>query len=240
METIEGIRAAGAPQVWTDEQVIERVRSGDTASYEIIMRRYNQRLYRVARAILSDDAEAEDVIQDTYVRAYQNLGQFAGFARFSTWLTRIAVHEALHRVRLRNRSQQLDEFEQDEEGSMKAVETSPDPEQLASNAELGRLLEEVILELPDAYRTVVMMRDVEQMSTTETAEALDLSEQNVKVRLHRGHAMMRTSLTMRLGEARKTAFAFMGDRCDRVVRCVLRQLHEPAPNPWNSTETTPP
>ena len=151
METIEGLKASGAPEGWTDEEVIERVRTGNTASYEIIMRRYNQRLYRVARAILRDDAEAEDVIQDTYVRAYQNLHQFAVYALFSTWLTRIAVHEALQRVRLRNRSPQLDEFEQDEEGSMKAVERSPDPEHRASNAELGRLLEEVVLQLPDAF-----------------------------------------------------------------------------------------
>lgn len=229
METIDGLKAAGASEGWTDEEVIARVRSGNTASYEIIMRRYNQRLYRVARAILRDDAEAEDVIQDTYVRAYQNLHQFAGYALFSSWLTRIAVHEALRRVRLRNRSQQLDEFEQDEEGSMKAVETSPDPEQRASNAELGRLLEEVVLELPDAYRGVVMLRDIEQMSTSETAEALDLTEQNVKVRLHRGHAMMRSSLTARLGEAHKTAFPFMGDRCDRVVRYVFLRLNELGP-----------
>lgn len=226
METTERQRAAEAPEGWTDEEVIRRVGSGDTASYEIIMRRYNQRLYRVARAILHDDAEAEDVIQDTYVRAYQNLHQFAGYALFSTWLTRIAVHEALRRVRLRNRSQQLDEIEQDEEGSMKAVETSPDPEQRASNAQIGRLLEEVVLELPDSYRTVVMMRDIEDMSTTETAEALDLSVQNVKIRLHRGHAMMRTALTARLGEARKAAFPFMGFRCDRVVRCVFLRLSE--------------
>jgi RNA polymerase sigma-70 factor (ECF subfamily) len=229
METIEGLKAAGLPERWTDEEVIERMRSGNTASYEIIMRRYNQRLYRVARAILRDDAEAEDVIQDTYVRAYQNLHQFAGSALFSTWLTRIAVHEALRRVRLRNRNQQLDEFEQDEEGSMEVVETSPDPEQRASNAELGRLLEEVVLDLPDAYRTIVMMRDVEQMSTAETAEALDLTEQNVKVRLHRGHAMLRSSLAARLGEARRMAFPFMGDRCDRVVRWVFLKLDELEP-----------
>src|SRR5580704_986170 len=93
METIEGLKSAGAPEAWTDEEVIERVRAGNTASYEIIMRRYNQRLYRVARAILRDDGEVEDVIQDTYVRAYQNLHQFAGYALFSAWLTRIAVHE---------------------------------------------------------------------------------------------------------------------------------------------------
>jgi RNA polymerase sigma-70 factor (ECF subfamily) len=226
METIEDLKTAGTGEGRNDEGVVERVRAGDTALYEIIMRRYNQRLYRVARAILRDDAEAEDVIQDTYVRAYQNLHQFAGYSPFSTWLTRIAVHEALRRLRQRSRNQQLDEFEQDEEGSMKAVETSPDPEQQASIAELGRLLEEVVLGLPDGYRTVVMMRDIEQMSTSETADALDLTEQNVKVRLHRGHAMMRGSLMARLGEAGKTAFPFMGFRCDRVVQGVFARLEE--------------
>jgi RNA polymerase sigma-70 factor, ECF subfamily len=226
MEMTEDLTAASTRQAWTDEEVVERVKAGETASYEIIMRRYNQRLFRVARAILRDDAEAEDVIQDAYVRAYQNLHQFAGYAPFSIWLTRIAVHEALRRLRLRNRSQQLDEFEQDEEGPMKAVETSPDPEERASIAELGRLLEEVVLELPDGYRTVVMMRDIEQMSTSETAEALDLSEQNVKVRLHRGHAMMRGSLMARLGEAGRAAFLFMGFRCDRVVHAVFARLKE--------------
>lgn len=226
MESIDVRKATTTPQYLTDEEVVAQVRAGDTALYEIIMRRYNQRLYRVARAILHDDAEAEDVMQDAYVRAFQNLHQFAGHAQFSTWLTRIAVHEALRRLGLRNRSQQLDECEQDEEGSMTIVETSPDPEQRASIAEVARLLEDAVLGLPEAYRTVVMMRDVEQMTVSETAEALDLSEQNVKVRLHRGHAMMRGSLLDRLGEAGKAAFPFMGVRCDRVVRAVLARLGE--------------
>src|SRR5690242_9253983 len=106
---------------WTDEVVVERVKSGDTALYEIIMRRYNQRLYRVARAILHDDAEAEDVMQDAYVRAYQHLHQFAGRAPFAAWLTRIAVHEALARLRSRNRTDQLQEAGQDGDPFMNAV-----------------------------------------------------------------------------------------------------------------------
>src|SRR5215472_19367933 len=117
MEITESLKTATGSDGWTDEEAIERVRAGDTALYEIIMRRYNQRLYRVTRAILRDDAEAEDVIQDAYVRAYQNLSQFAGDALFSTWLTRIAIHEALRRIRLRNRSEQLDDTQADEEGS---------------------------------------------------------------------------------------------------------------------------
>ena len=143
MGTIEVVERAGF-EASSDEEIVERVKSGDTALYEIIMRRYNQRLYRVARAILHDDAEAEDVMQDAYVRAYQHLDQFAGRAAFSTWLTRIAVHEALSRLRSRQRNQQLqmEDTGQDGEPYMNVVETSPDPEQSASRAELGQLLEE--------------------------------------------------------------------------------------------------
>src|SRR5260370_20515960 len=115
--TLEKARSEG----WTDEEVIDRVKAGDTALYELVMRRYNQRLYRVARAILRDDAEAEDVMQDAYLRAYQHLGQFAGRAPFSPWLTRIAVHEALGRLRLRKQNPQLDDTEQEGEFSMSFV-----------------------------------------------------------------------------------------------------------------------
>lgn len=209
---------------WSDEEIVERVKAGDTALYEILMRRYNQRLYRVSLAILRDDAEAEDVIQDAYVRAYQHLEQFEGRAPFSAWLTRIAVHEALARLRSRNRNQQLDGMELDGEAYMKTVETAPDPEQSASTSELGELLEEAVLGLPEQYRAVVMLRDVEEMSTTETAEALELTEENVKVRLHRGHAMMRGWLLARVGTSGKNAFPFMGVRCDRVVLRVFERL----------------
>jgi RNA polymerase sigma-70 factor, ECF subfamily len=220
IETLERARSEG----WTDQEVVDRIKAGDTALYEIIMRRYNQRLYRVARAILRDDAEAEDVIQDAYVRAYQHLDQFAGRSAFSTWLTRIAVHEALHRMRWRNNNQQLADAEDDGEGSMSVIGKSLDPEQSASIGELGQLLEEAVLELPDQYRTVIMLRDVEELSTAETADALDLTEENVKVRLHRGRAIMRQSLFARIGGRGKSAFPFMGSRCDRVVLGVFARL----------------
>jgi RNA polymerase sigma-70 factor, ECF subfamily len=223
---ITGNLEAAISESWTDQEVVERVKAGDTALYEIIMRRYNQRLYRITRAILRDSSEAEDVMQDAYVRAYQYLHQYAGDALFSIWLTRIAVHEALRRLRLRKRNQQLEDFEHDEEGSMSAVESSPNPEQRATIAETGQLLEEAILDLPARYRTVVMMRDVEQMSTAETAAALQLSEENVKVRLHRGHTMMRSWLFARVGEHGKDAFSFLGARCDRVVAGVFARMGE--------------
>jgi RNA polymerase sigma-70 factor, ECF subfamily len=232
METL-GMLEKARLESWTDQEVVDRVRAGDTALYEIIMRRYNQRLYRVTYAILRDSAEAEDVVQDAYVRAYQHLDQFAGYAPFSTWLTRIAVHEALRRLQLRKRSQQFEEVEHDEDSFMNGpettiAETSLDPEQRASNAELGQILEEAVLDLPDQYRTVIMLRDVEELSTAETAAALELTEQNVKVRLHRGRGMMRDRLFARVGAGGKNAFPFMGVRCDRIVSGVfarLRVLH---------------
>jgi RNA polymerase sigma-70 factor (ECF subfamily) len=213
----------------TDEEVVQRVRSGDLALYEVIMRRYNQRLYRVARAILHDDTEAEDVMQNAYVRAYTHLDQFAGRSAFSTWLTRIAVHEALSRLRARNRHQQVDITDYDGEISMKRPGTSHDPEQHSSVTQLRQFLEEAVMNLPESYRTVIMLRDIEELSTAETAEALELSEDNVKVRLHRAHAMVRSWLFERIGPHAKEAFPFMGVRCDRVVHGVFEQLAQSFP-----------
>jgi RNA polymerase sigma-70 factor, ECF subfamily len=224
---IAGISANARSAGWTDEQIVERVKSGDTALYEVVMRRYNQRLYRIARAILHDDGEAEDVMQAAYVRAYEHLHQFAGRAPFSTWLTRIAVHEALARLRLRDRNQQLDDTGHEGDFPMKIADTSLDPEQCASRAELNHLLEQALLGLPTQYRAVVMLRDVEDLSTSETAAALELSEENVKIRLHRGRAMMRGWLYSRVGTEAKNAFPFMGMRCDRVVHTVLARLTSP-------------
>jgi RNA polymerase sigma-70 factor (ECF subfamily) len=221
----EGVLDTATQGACADEEVVARVLAGDTASYEIIMRRYNQRLFRVALAIVRDRAEAEDVMQEAYVRAYQHLGQFARRAPFAAWLTRIAVHEALSRVLLRGRELPLEDSGEDGEVSInKAVETAPDPEQNAARAELGRLLESVILALPAHYRTVIMLRDVEGLSISEVAAALDLSEQNVKVRLHRGRAMARAGIVEQVGSSARDAFPFMGMHCDRMVQAVLTRL----------------
>jgi RNA polymerase sigma-70 factor (ECF subfamily) len=178
----------------------------------------------VARSILHDDSEAEDVLQDAYVKAYQHLRQFAGYSSFATWLTRIAVHEALRRLPARKRALLMEEIEVEGEDSMGAAETSLNPEQNASLREVGHLLEDAVLHLPERYRSVIMMRDIEEMSTADTAAALDLTEENVKVRLHRGHAMMRDLLCERVGAQGKFAFPFMGRRCDRVVLGVFARL----------------
>ena len=210
-------------ECWSDEEVVARVLAGETALFEIIMRRYNQRLYLVAYSILRNDAEAEDVMQGAYVRAYQHLGQFEGRAKFATWLTRIAVHEALSRAQRRNRVQELDA--EPSGGYMDPLTSNtPDPEQQASNHELVALLQDAVLALPASYRSVLMLRDIEEMSTADTAHALDLTEENVKVRLHRARALLRRELFARAGAQRGQAFPFMGARCDRMVETVMQRI----------------
>ncbi|HEU5451422.1 MAG TPA: RNA polymerase sigma factor [Terriglobales bacterium] len=209
-----------------DEEIVRRVLAGEAALFEILMRRYNQRLYRAARAILRDDSEAEDVMQDAYVRAFQHLGQFAGRASFATWLTRIAIHEALARVHRRNRLQPLESSAGAGDFTMRLASHQPDPERQAGNAEMARLLEEAILALPDAYRGVLMLRDVEELTTEEAAAILQITEQNVKVRLHRARAMLRRELFARAGAASSAAFLFPATRCDRVVANVMRRIAE--------------
>jgi len=222
MGNIAILEQAGA-EAWSDEEIVARVLGGEAMLYELIMRRYNQRLYRAVRAIIRDESETEDVMQDAYVRAYQHLKQFAGRARFSTWLTRIAVHEALARLRQRGRWMQLDEVSSEADISM-LYSKSESPEQHTSNAELKNLLEEAILSLPDQFRAVVMLRDVEEMSTADTAEALQISEENVKTRLHRGHALLRQGLLSRACLNASRAFPFMGARCDHIVKQVLERI----------------
>jgi RNA polymerase sigma-70 factor (ECF subfamily) len=211
---------------WTDEEVVQRVLNGDVLLFELLMRRHNQRIYRAVRSILRDDAETEDVMQETYVRAYEHLAQFEGRARFSTWLTRIAVNESIKRSALQGRLDPLDEGrpEREEEAMPVFQQNAPTPEANASSNEMTAMLEKAILALPGHYRAVVMLRDIEQMSTEETAEALSLSETNVKVRLHRAHELLRDELMAMAGTASPQAFGFGASRCDRVVQAVLRRV----------------
>ena len=216
----------------SDEEVVARVLAGETGMFEIVMRRHNQRLYRVARAILRNDGEAEDVMQDAYVRAYEHLDQFAGRAKFSTWLTRIAVHEALARQQRRNRYQQLEptsEREGDPMDRFASLALNP-----ASNSEVRRLLEEAVEKLPDAYRTIFMLCDVEEMSTADAADVLEITEENVKVRLHRVRVLLRKSLYARAGIERKEAFNFHAVRCDRVVKNVFERIQKHVSKTGNS------
>jgi RNA polymerase sigma-70 factor (ECF subfamily) len=206
-----------------DEEIAARVRAGDLPLFELLMRRYNQRLYRVARAIVKNDAEAEDVAQQAYVNAYVNLHQFEGRAKFSTWLTRITVHEALNRARKQARIAWPGE-DAEEDPMERFASPALDPERQAASSELGALLERAVDDLPESYRAVFVMRDVEGLSTAETAECLDLSEEAVKTRLHRAKAMLRESLFERAGVAAPTAFSFHLSRCDRIVAAVFARI----------------
>ncbi|HKG20561.1 MAG TPA: RNA polymerase sigma factor [Blastocatellia bacterium] len=208
----------------TDEEVVERVRAGETALFEVLMRRYNQRIYRAVRSILREDGEAEDVTQDAYVRSYMHLDQFDGRAAFSTWLTKIAVHEALARLRKRQRLVEIDAASKETGESLNLESLAPSPEQVVLTQTLKIVLEAAIDRLPQAYRSVFMLRDVERMSTAETAECLDISEGAVKVRLHRARALLRKEIQAQTGAATASAFHFAGARCDRIVAGVLENI----------------
>jgi RNA polymerase sigma-70 factor (ECF subfamily) len=205
----------------SDEHIVRHVIAGQTALFEVLMRRHNERLYRTARAILRDDREAEDIVQQAFVNAYTHLAQFGGRAKFSTWLIRIAVHEALAQARRQGRHQALNSAEH---SVSQPVRTMPDPEKQAFARELAALLESAIDLLPDGAREVFMLRQVEGMSTAEVAEALDLSEDVVKARFSRARARLRLDLYKRAGLALPETFRFLRPRCDRVVAGVLGRI----------------
>jgi RNA polymerase sigma-70 factor, ECF subfamily len=207
----------------SDEEVVTQVLRGQTALFEVLMRRHNERLYRAARAIVRDDREAEDVMQQAYVSAYAHLRQFNAQARFSTWLTRIAINEALARVRRRGRYEPFD----DEWAGMEALmrpSSTHDPERQAFSSELRALLESAIDDLPDGAREVFVLREVEGLSTAEVAETLGVSEDVVKTRLSRARATLRRSLLARTGAIAPDVFRFYRPRCDRVVAAVLARI----------------
>ena len=208
----------------SDEEIVERLRFGEKPLFEILMRRYNQRLFRISRAILGNDSEAEDVMQEAYVRAYTHLHQFDGRAKFATWLTRIAVHEALARVRHRHRLVEIDADSAFDESTMKYKSTTLNPEQELMARTMSIVLETAIDALPPIYRSVFMMREVEGLSTVETAECLTISEDTVKVRLHRARSLLRKDIYAQTGAATASAFQFLGARCDRMVAAVFEKV----------------
>ena len=209
-------------QAWSDEEVVERVLGGAPALFEILMRRHNQRVYRVVRGIVDDDGEAEDIMQEAYVRAYQHLKQFEGRSSFVTWLTRIAMHEAFARARRLKRHTSLDDDEVSSEMDMTSA--TDNPEHNVANQELHGALEAAISSLASKYRSVIMLRDVEELSTAEAANALEISEEAVKVRLHRARALVRRALFRQSGPCVRELFPFPATRCDRVVAAVLTRI----------------
>ncbi len=224
-----GVATVASASALPDAEIVRRVQAGDRALFEILMRRHNQRIYRAARSVVKDEDEVEDVMQQAYVNAFLHLDQFEERSQFSTWLTRIALNEAFARRRKMRRTAQLTDIGSafdDDRGAIMDTITSPqpDPERQAYAQELHRLLEEAVDALPDAYRTVYMLRDVEGLSTSETENGLGLGEQVVKTRLHRARAMIRRSVAARLGASASTAFQFQAPRCDRVVAAVLARI----------------
>lgn len=205
----------------TDEDIVAQVLAGHTRLFEHLMRRNNRRVYRAARAIVRDDAEAEDVMQDAYVRAYAHLGEFEGRAHFSTWITRIAVHEALARVRRTRRHETLDSLSEEQVMPRTA---EPSPEQRVSDGEMRGLLERAIFALPEDFRIVFVLRAVEEMSGVETAACLGIPEDTVKTRLYRARSRLQEILLADLEPRVTSTFDFEAPRCDRVVGEVFRRL----------------
>ena len=219
--------------VLPDEAVVARILEGHVALFEVLMRRHNERLYRATRAILRDEAEAEDVMQQAYVNAYAHLRQFDGRASFATWLTRIAVNEAISRARRRGRYESFDDqdpvfekalFTRRSLGAEGPMSSANNPEQQAFTREMRVVLESAIDTLPDGQREVFMLREVEGLSTAETATSLGISEDVVKTRLSRSRAALRRDLFDRIGATAAESFTFLRPRCDRVVAAVLARI----------------
>jgi RNA polymerase sigma-70 factor, ECF subfamily len=216
--------------VLTDARLVNRVRAGDAVAFELIMRRYNQRQYRLARSILKNGAEAEDAVQEAYVRAYEKLGDFIGPNGFSAWLGKIVVNEALGRLRKRGRVISLDDYVKDTDGGaeIRRIDTvrtqQPDPERLAVNSELRQLLENAIDALPDDFRAVFILRAVEGMSTDETAQCLSIRPETVKTRFHRARRLLQSTLGAQIDTLMPSTFAFGGAHCDGIVEAVMARL----------------
>jgi RNA polymerase sigma-70 factor (ECF subfamily) len=211
------------PEEVPDEAIVARVRAGELERFEVLMRRYNQRVYRTARAVLRDDRDAEEVTQETWAKAFAHLESFAGRSRFSTWLTRIAIHEAIHRDRARRRTA----YVAIDSSRVSPTSYGASAEQSALDDELRRALEAAVETLPDTYRTTFVLREIEDLSTGETAECLGIPEETVKTRLHRARAFLRHKLEKRFGTDLRDSFRFLGGRCDRMVAVVLARIGAP-------------
>jgi RNA polymerase sigma-70 factor, ECF subfamily len=222
------------PVLATDNELAIRVAAGqDADAFEALMRRHNQRLFRVARAILGDDADAEDALQDAYLDAYRHMSEFRREAQLLTWLTRIVVNHSLMRLRKQKRHGTVVPLHApsgaEEAGAREiADETAEPPSHVALRAEVRKVMERRIDDLPLAFRTVFIMRDVEDMSVQETADALGIPAATVRTRLFRARALMREALARDLDIITPNVFSFAGDRCDRIVAGVLARLAEPA------------
>jgi RNA polymerase sigma-70 factor (ECF subfamily) len=218
--------AADAP----DAELARRVAGGDTAAFEALMRRHNRKLFRTARAILRDDGEAEDALQEAYLQAYQAIGTFRGEAKLTTWFARIVANESL--MRLRKHARRADIVPLQPAAVLDGIDQIADtdmgksPERAAERLQMRRLLEANIDALPDDYRTVFVLRAVEEMSVEETAAVLGIPPATVRSRLFRARGLLREALASKMDLACEDAFGFAGERCDRIVGNVMRKIEE--------------
>jgi len=209
--------------VLPDNEIISRILTGEKNLYALLIRKYNQRLYRVGMSIINDDAEVEDTMQVAYIRAYENLGKFEFRSGFSTWLTRILINESLLRIKKR-KSLAMKVEAVDNNMNQLSLPVSKTPLSGVINKELKTALEEAIRQLPEKYRTVFIMREIEDMNVAETQQCLDLTEANVKVRLNRAKAMLRD--TLQNYYRNEDLLSFHLTRCDRVVENVMKQIEK--------------
>lgn len=222
------IQSIAPPADVPDAELARRVAGGETAAFETLMRRHNRTLFRTARAILRDDAEAEDSLQEAYFQAYQALGGYRGDAKLSTWLARIVANESL--VRLRKRARRAGIVPLQPSATVEELNEIPDPdmdktpERSAQRAEIRRLLEAQIDALPDDYRVVFVLRAVEEMSVEETAAVLQIPQATVRSRFFRARSLLREALATKVDLACEEAFAFAGERCDRIVANVMQRI----------------
>ena len=221
---------APPPPAATDASLVSLTAAGDHTAFEALMRRHNGRLFRAARAILNDDAEAEDAVQDAYLDAYRHMRDFRGDSQVGTWLVRIAVNHALMRLRKQKRNSVVVSFDQRGTGDsgdsvdQLADDRNEPPGDTMIRSEIRQLLERRIDELPISYRTVFILREVEEMSVEETAEALGIPPATVRTRLFRARALLRQALVRDVDLVTNDVFGFAGARCDRIVAAVLGQV----------------
>jgi RNA polymerase sigma-70 factor (ECF subfamily) len=212
-----------------DAALVRQVQDGDREAFRHIMRRCNQRLFRVARGVVHDDAEAEDVVQEAYVHAYAHIAGFRGDASLATWLTRMVLNEAYGRLRRRRPTVAIEQVEAAQHDAGRVVAfpgrgPGDDPATAAALAQVRRLLEHAIDDLPEPFRLVYVMREIEECTVEETAASLGLREETVKTRLHRARRRLRASLQDTLAATVTGAFPFLGARCDRMTETVMQRL----------------
>lgn len=221
-----------------DRVLVEMARGQDEAAIRTLVRRHNQRLFRVARAIVHNDAEAEDVVQASYVKAFTHLDGFRGDAEFTTWLTRITVNEATERLRRRRPTTGVEQIDIERGQSAQiiqfpSIQPQLDPETEMSRQEIRTFLEQAVDALPVPFRSVFVLRDVQGLSVEETAATLDIKPETVRTRLHRARRLMRETIEQKLNGAFTSLFPFDGQRCVHMADRVLIELrtHNGPPGP---------